>query len=235
MIFLEEIDWKSFRCVDSSNNVYDKPVYDKPCLIEVCNQDTLEGVIELKEKGYSPVLHNMCNSNIRGGYASLYGNKNIVGAQEEDLIRRSNYMDYLNQIKYPLQPFTIIYTSDVCFTKKGLREKYKLYKKEKYVDIIACSAVENDTIGIYLSRKDAMTMECKIEHIFQTAYKYRHDAIVLSAFGCGGFRCPPEHISKIFKKVIDRWRYSFRCVRFCIFDENYVKSNYQIFKDTLKG
>src|SRR3989344_7262922 len=64
--------------------------------IRVVNKDTLDCAIELKDQGCNPVLHNMCNPMKRGGYFET------VGSQEEDLIRRGNYISFLNSIEYPL-------------------------------------------------------------------------------------------------------------------------------------
>lgn len=84
-----------------------------------------------------------------------------------------------------------------------------------------------------LNKYDEDIMRRKIELIFQTANSQNHDSIILSAFGCGGFRCPPEHVSILFKEAIEKWKNSFKIIRFCIFDDNYPKSNFFIFKNCL--
>lgn len=191
-------------------------------MIEVLNMDTLEGLFELQDAGYNPVLHNMCNDRVRGGFHHL------VGAQEEDLIRRGNYLEFLNKEKYPIPIDGVIYSSGVTFTKTRTGEKYT---SPRNANIIACAAVRNQEMGIRLNEFDEKVMRYKIELIFETARINKHDAIVLSAFGCGGFRCPPEHVSILFKEAIDRgWKNEFKRIRFCIFDENYPNSNFSIFK-----
>jgi len=41
----------------------------------------------------------------------------------------------------------------------------------------------------------------KMRTILRIAGKYHHNALVLSAFGCGAFCNPPEHIALLFKEV----------------------------------
>jgi uncharacterized protein (TIGR02452 family) len=61
----------------------------------------------------------------------------------------------------------------------------------------------------------------KLRLIFQIAQSEGHDALVLSALGCGAFRNPPSHMAELFKQVLDEgWRRAFRVVRFAIFDDH---------------
>lgn len=103
--------------------------------------DTLEGFIELQERGYHPLLHNMCNDRVRGGFYHL------TGSQEEDLIRRGNYLDFLKRVDYPIPIDKVVYSSGVTFTKRGIRENYRRYEQPKKVDLIACAAVRNQEEG----------------------------------------------------------------------------------------
>lgn len=209
------------------------------CQIEVVNEDTLDCCIELKRQGYNPVLLNMCNSQIRGGYHKL------VGGQEEDLIRRGNYLEHLNTIKYPLPKLGVIYSPNVEFIKHGIRTGYKEMDYPEKISIIACAALNSPPLldtslgtNTMLAPPFSTITKIKIDSIFQIAHMKNHDSIVLSAFGCGGFRNPPEHISKMFydslytEKYFGSWKQYFKVVKFAIFDENYPKSNYQIFKNT---
>ena len=41
----------------------------------------------------------------------------------------------------------------------------------------------------------------RMRTILRIAGKYGHHALVLSAFGCGAFCNPPEHIAALFKEV----------------------------------
>ncbi len=46
------------------------------------------------------------------------------------------------------------------------------------------------------------------------------DGIVLSAFGCGAFRNPPDHIARLFKSVCDEFTGCFRVIAFAILEDH---------------
>ena len=119
--------------------------------------------------------------------------------------------------------------------RKGIREGYVPLETPSYVDIIACSAVQNMGIGKFLKPSDARVMLQKIWSIFEIAKSRGYERIVLSAFGCGGFRCPPEHVSAIFRDVVYAFRGDFKEIVFAIWDESYPCSNYAVFKKTLEA
>ncbi len=52
-------------------------------------------------------------------------------------------------------------------------------------------------------RSRQRTSNCVTLLLFVTTLLKGHDAIVLSAFGCGAFGNPPEHIATLFKEIID--------------------------------
>ena len=95
------------------------------------------------------------------------------------------------------------------------------------VDCVAVAAVrlppcERDDPSLMVP--DAATMmRAKIETIFKIALEQSaneferfvwqnpmcacagHTQLVLSAFGCGAFRCPPDHVAHIFKAVLQQY------------------------------
>jgi uncharacterized protein (TIGR02452 family) len=46
-------------------------------------------------------------------------------------------------------------------------------------------------------------MKAKIKTLLSVALESGHDALVLSALGCGAFACPPRHIAALFKEAIE--------------------------------
>ena len=63
-------------------------------------------------------------------------------------------------------------------------------------------------------------MKKKITTIFETAYKRGHDSLVLSALGCGAFRCPAKGIAEIFNEVIQEYDGYFNVILFAIYPGN---------------
>jgi uncharacterized protein (TIGR02452 family) len=79
-------------------------------------------------------------------------------------------------------------------------------------------------------------MRLRIRTLLSIAKEY--DIAVFSALGCGAFRCPPEDVSKLFKEEIDSCNNNNKQsenkthIKFVIKSENYIKDNYNVFKNT---
>ena len=204
---------------------YNKVNYEKKykTIVKVINEDTLDTALI---SGPSTLLLNMGNDLIPGN------NPFLVGAQEEDLFRRTNLHKALNYKYYPIHK-KVILTKNIQVINKGLRQRYEKLENPQTIDIITCASIKNDTFGTRLSPSNTNLMFDKIFSIFDIAHEHSYKKLVLSAFGCGGFACPPEHVSKIFKNIIDLFDGVFEEIIFAIFDENYPKSNYAIFKKNL--
>ena len=54
-----------------------------------------------------------------------------------------------------------------------------------------------------------------------------NNILVLSAWGCGAFGCPPYHMAKIFKKVLKVYDGIFEEIIFAI-----LGPNYELFKSS---
>lgn len=65
-------------------------------------------------------------------------------------------------------------------------------------------------------------IEQKIQTILGIGLVSGHDTLILSAFGCGAFRCPPLHMAEIFKRVIEseEFRGQFKNIVFAIIDDH---------------
>jgi uncharacterized protein (TIGR02452 family) len=193
----------------------------------VVNADTLDVALEHVYGGHKTLLLNMAHPELPGGSPIL------VGAQEEDLFRRTNLHKYLIHKHYPLHKRALL-ARGVEVIHEGLRKKYASCAPA-HIDIISSAAVQAHGIcgGTQLSPLHAQSMLSKIHNVFYTAAYYGYTHLVLSAWGCGGFECPPEHVSRLFKKVLAEYEGRFAEVTFAIWDENYPKSNYAVFTKTL--
>ena len=72
--------------------------------------------------------------------------------------------------------------------------------------------------------------------ILKLAESQNVDCLVLSAFGCGAFRNPPNTVAKLFMEYLAH--FSFKKVVFAIIDNTLIgrtTSNYKIFKSVLSG
>jgi uncharacterized protein (TIGR02452 family) len=198
--------------------------------VEFVNRDCVEVAIDALQEGSRPLLLNMCSWFKPGG-----GVEKGAGAQEEDLFRRGNYHKFLDKRLYPLPSYRTILSRGVEFYKNSREHNYSQMRNKYKIDCIAAPAVRYPTLTANqcLTKKDADMMRKKINIICQVALKNNNDCLVLSAWGCGAYGCPPEHIGKLFREVIDQYQGHFKKVVFAIIDgttSGYVTDNYNLFK-----
>ena len=73
----------------------------------------------------------------------------------------------------------------------------------------------------------------KIRCLLSTGLYHAHDALVLSALGCGAFRNPARHMAQLFKEVLSEKEFvnRYKHISFAIFDDHNARGdgNYQPF------
>src|SRR5207248_1258260 len=117
---------------------------------------------------------------------------------------------------YPIPEKGCIYSPQVIVIKD---QDYHLLSKPFEVAMVACAALRHPILnkqGKYSKIIDYQLMKHKIQQIFQVAYQHKHDALVLSAFGCGAFKNPPEVVAQIFNEVIAQYKGCFKVIIFAI-------------------
>ncbi len=188
--------------------------------VEFVKEDCINEAVRLRNAGYNPLLLNMADWFRAGGCVEV-GSK----AQEEELFRRSNYHKSLHQKYYPLQTFTTILSPKVEFSRHGLLQGYKWMDKPVYIDCVAAPALEAPPITPdrkrYKHEQHIQTMKEKIRMLFHVASLNGNDSLVLSAWGCGAFRCPVEHTAELFREVVDSHKGVVKHVSFAILGINF--------------
>ena len=197
------------------------------CCVKVFDIDSIDAGYLLQTKGLNPVVLNMSDWGVPGGNV-------VAGAisQEEELFRRSNYYKTLEESFYPLKDIDTIYSPNVTVFKKGMDYQYARIKPFKISFIAAPAVNAPGLINGKLSEKDYELMKNKIKMLFEVSYLNNHNCIILSAWGCGAYRCPPKEISKIFKEVIEEYKSYFEFLMFAIKGKN---ENYFVFKQTIEN
>ena len=199
--------------------------------IEIQEMDTAEAGLALKKEGFAPCILNMASDRYPGGGAWRGAN-----AQEESLYRRSSLFLSLekSKAKYPIPEFGAIYSPDVMFIK-NFKEKY--IPEAYYLSVISMSMIRRPSLrkNRTLESKMFKIAYTKILHLLTVALMNGHDSIVLGAWGCGAYRCPPHEIAKIFKSVINNYfRNKFKKIVFAILeDHNSRGMNGEIFTGIL--
>jgi uncharacterized protein (TIGR02452 family) len=189
--------------------------------------DCIQAAIILKEQyNLKPLVLNMaCAGKPGGGY------KGGAGAQEENLFRRSNYYQILEDPdkfdkdrtwKYPLDEFSAVYSPSVTVFRESEGEGYRFLPYPIDISFIAMPAYNSPTIiDNQLTEKYAENTKQKMRIIFHIALVNGHDSLVLSAMGCGAFKNPPRHIALLFKEVMEEEAFSgkFKYLVFAIIDD----------------
>ena len=182
----------------------------------VVEADCLEVAALLVKAGFNPCTLNMASGRNPGG-----GVLNGSGAQEENIFRRSNLFASLYQFagyaeqygiaksekQYPLdRNFGGIYSRDVAVFRSSENSGYALLDAPFKTSVVSVAAInrpelENVNGQLRIARHLIEPTREKMRTILRISGKYNHDALVLSAFGCGAFCNPPEHIALLFKEV----------------------------------
>jgi len=182
----------------------------------VIEADCLEVAELLNKTGYNPCVLNMASGKNPGG-----GVLNGSGAQEENIFRRSNLFASLyqfanyatqygiekNRKQYPLDSVCGgIYSQNITVFRSSENSGYALLDTPFQVSVVSVPAINRPELlktNEYLRIVEHLiepTKE-KMRTILRIAGKYEHKALVLSAFGCGAFCNPPEHIAELFREV----------------------------------
>lgn len=184
--------------------------------IHVLQKDTLDAGRDLLP-GKVAVL-NMADPNYPGGIVA-------GGAitQEEDLFRRSDYYKWLTRDLYPLYNVSGIWTENVIVNRKSSLLDYIPEETPYMMNFIAVPAVNNPVIenNDFKNLNDIELMQNRCDLIFKIAIDNNVTKLVLSAWGCGAFKCPIPGVISIFNNSLSKWRYYFDDIVFAILGRNF--------------
>jgi ribA/ribD-fused uncharacterized protein len=167
---------------------------------------------------------------------------NGAGAQEENLFRRSNYFqsledpDQLDKERswyYPLPEFSGVYSPEVFVFRESEQKGYGLLPKPVTMAFIAVAAYASPKLeenrkrpaylgNLVLAENFIEKTKRKMRIILYLALEHFHDSVVLSAMGCGAYKNPPGHIAQLFREVINepKFRNKFKHISFAIFNDH---------------
>ncbi|CAG8656600.1 17749_t:CDS:2 [Funneliformis caledonium] len=203
-------------------------------IVQVVNDDCLNHALKLKREGYDSIVLNMANAEVPGG-GYLYG----AAAQEENLFRRTNLFQYHEQKKhewYPIPLYGGIYCPNSTVIRASEQENYEFLENPEKMSFVAVAAIcdpklETENDEYTLNEQDKETTRRKIRTILNIGLDNGHDAIVLSAFGCGAFSNPPSTMARLFYEIISKEYFgdkenlpkTYKNISFAIFDDENAK------------
>lgn len=190
------------------------PKYSHNCEIRI--KDTVSCAIECCKAGdfYGKVaILNFANSEMPGLEVE-------TNTQEEDILKRTNLSYSLcdssaragrnvaNKQLYPIIGSDVIYTSNVI----------PMEDPSVVFDVITSAAVEYPYNTEHMVAPYYDIMKEKIHTIFMAAQKNNVNTLILGAYGCGAFACPPKSVAKLFRETIPFYPTIFRNV-FALFPD----------------
>ncbi len=215
-------------------------VVNEDCLATARRLACEAGLASGASSGVRPLVLNMASRSNPGG-----GVEGGAGAQEECLFRSSNYFTTLyplREVAYPMdRNFGGIYSPEVTVFRGLEAEGYPLLKEPFKVSFVAVAAINGPHLtasGDYTA-SERLGMLNKIRTILNIALKFGHKTLVLSAFGCGAFRNPPEKVALLFKEVFEEPVYKgvFEKVVFAIKGDHndWRNANFEAFRRVFEG
>ncbi|KAF9098640.1 hypothetical protein BGX23_005706 [Mortierella sp. AD031] len=180
----------------------------KDPIIRVINADSLDEALRLKRQGYKPIVLDMANREFPGGDYRADG-----ATQEAGLFLRTNLYQCLDTEPrrsefYPLPSQGAVYCPNMVVLRRSAQETNEFMDRPEWMSFLAMAPlrnpplVPNEANEMILGDRAAIITKKKIQNMFRIALDNGHDAIVLSAFGCGRLHNPAESVANIFKEVI---------------------------------
>jgi uncharacterized protein (TIGR02452 family) len=199
--------------------------------VRVESIDCVEAGFRMQDQQMNPVVLNMANARQPGG-----GYLSGAGAQEENLCRRSAYClaleapeplyELIRQRRedhYPLGDEDGIYTPNVIMLRGSENAGYEWLPRPRYLSFVAVAAiVRRGNCPPRLTPSERTLTAAKIRTMLRIAHYHGHDALVLSAFGCGAFGNPPADVAAAFHEVLREREFhgAFREIVFAILDDH---------------
>jgi uncharacterized protein (TIGR02452 family) len=216
---------------------------------------------ELHDRGLRPLVLNMANATEPGGgyrhgdgaqEENLFRRSNYhVGLDPELTGTNKHYPIGLEFEQLPRggksAPWTgapdlrtAVYTSSITVFRDTEDEGYRLLDTPYQVDCVAVAAFRWKWHGAPVWNPEQTTdraaitrMKAKIDLVLAVAIERGHDAVVLSAIGCGAFRNPVVQVAEIFHAALRSYGGYFKNITFAIIDDHNSKGagNFKLFRD----
>lgn len=229
---------KIFRPNDFPNEIYFRNI-ESETKIELTDESTLEAAKRIcmeNEKANPFVLNFASAKNPGGGFLS--GSQ----AQEESLARSSSLYPCLTKheemYKYNRGRRTMLYSDYMIYSQRVpvFRNDDGSLIQQPYLATIMTSPAVN--AGVFRQREsenldkiDKVNKE-RARKFLLIANFYKHQTLILGAWGCGVFQNEPSSIAKMFNELLENeFKNSFERVIFAIYDRTQTKKVYKSFAD----
>jgi uncharacterized protein (TIGR02452 family) len=235
------------------SNVFTRNV--QPANVIVSEKRSFEAAKAYSETGKRVCVLNFADWLTPGGWVlkgssaqeeSLCRCSTLYPCITDDSMNKQFYAPHKAERKKPMHILhndDVIYTPGVIVFKSDIEFPEMLNKSEWYsVDVITCAAPRlrlrtadqkklgtTDEILDIDSNSLARILSSRITRILDIAVSNEVEVIILGAFGCGAFKCPPEIVAKAFNDAIQNYLYNFETIEFPIFHRKSEDDTYTTF------
>lgn len=198
-----------------------------PTEIIVVERDCCLAAADELQAGYHPVMLNLASLSHPGG-----GYKTGAGAQEENIVRRSNYAWTIDRDmrpaapRYPISAQGGIYSPQVTVFRDSEDAGYAFRTNPFTIAVVGVAAerkpeLESTSQGKRI-KNPAIVLQLyeKVHAILAIAAAKGHDCIILGALGCGAYGNPPDQVAMVFREVLEEYNGIFAKVVFAIIDDH---------------
>lgn len=176
-------------------------ISQSPKSILLCANDTIECIIFLRENTDAQNISALVmasRSKLGGGYQN--GSK----AQEEDIYRCTS-LSLLHEEKLSLPRELSVAVFRRAVICRGSEEfGYPILKHAVTANFISATAISNPSIegddGDRMDSSSATLFRAKMDAVIEQAIALDTHALVLGAWGCGVYSCPPTHVARIMRE-----------------------------------
>jgi uncharacterized protein (TIGR02452 family) len=217
----------------------------------VIEADCLETAERLLDEGLNPCVLNMASrqnpgGGVKGGAGAqeenLFRRTNLFKSLYQFADYASQYGVKRSKYSYPLDRNTGgIYSKGITVFRARESSGYALLKKPFQASFVSVPSINHPDLEkidnqYYIAKRLVEPTKEKIRSILRiagtlregaagglsSAGNCRHDALVLSALGCGAFANPPYHIALLFSEVFGEAEFKnrFKRVVFSIIDDH---------------
>jgi len=110
---------------------------------------------------------------------------------------------------YPIPEAGAIYSPKILVFRHSEPCGYGFMDSPQLMSFVSVAAISRPSLMYTQNNRPMMDkystdiMKLKIHTMLAVGLDQGHDSIVLSAFGCGAFACPPYHVASLFKEIIE--------------------------------
>jgi uncharacterized protein (TIGR02452 family) len=226
---------KAYVALDADKVLLHRGPCAKPVL--VISEDTLVCATMLLDAnpGKTVGVLNMASAySVGGGY------RHGAGAQEEDLFRRTDVSVALERQRpaYPIGPTRMLVQPRVRVLRGPGPEYAWLPAPHRTVTMLTAAALRHPdtTAEERFTAAGSAIMRVKIRLMLAAAARHGCHMLVLGAWGCGAYRCPPRHVAELFHEALQEHGACFGKVVFAILRRPYdAQDNFAVFQTVFGG